>query len=1029
MAIGWQKSSIIGGPLDYDVRKQLSERQGLYTKRSGRTDKELLYLNSKTGWIKLSSSVNVLKGDDDKTGSSRLAKNNILFGGTYKDKSTTPKTGLHGIGDGTKKTDAAYQKFSSIGFRPMPGINSFTIQAKNRFGTLRVAEISFQTWSVEQLTEMESLYLRPGFSVLIEWGHTIYLDNKGKVKTSKPKTVSDFFNTNQSKDKIQDKIDVLKKKYKGNYDGVLGFIKNFSWSYRSDGGYDCSLSVVSLGELIESVKISLSPAENGLTINENTGENQSNKTPIHLFFETIKSVSLTRTATSGGYRSIQDINSDIDSALKARCNGLLEKYKSYTGESQFKIVPYELKDAGSTTAGDNENVRNIDGFRYIKFHNLLALINSVYMLEDDNKAKLFDFSLDIAKSLFYTFPDHLCIDPGVAVLPKDSFFEETKLKYDIVDRISSTFVCTEDVNGDNTVQLGSKSILNFHLNIDFILESLDFVNNKLEQDRTVLAFIETILNKLTVNLGNINDFGLHYEEDEYRYYIVDRKLTPNDYDLSNSEINLTGLKATVSRVSLSSRLSPNIAKMIAVSAQAASTDVGEDAENMFRWNKGLVDRIVTQRVIPQVETIDNTKKVLNMAAKIGRHVGTFNSVGSYNPKDYGGLINIHKDLMTYLSIRYNKKETKYSAPGIIPFDLEITLDGLSGIKIGQAFTINKGILPTKYDGQVGFLVTGLSHTIQNNKWNTDLKAQTIILGKGDPLPEGETYDDISENVLSEILTTGKIMGDPNLPFEIVNYATDGTDKVDESTYGQVISKDHFMKNFINQNPTIQTRFGAFLDVLYAQYGGYQIHLTSTLRSYQRSVELYDGGKGPGTIPGKSPHNYGGGIDFTVKLPDSAGGTMIVKSDSPDLWETVTEIPQRAQEVGLYWAGRQQLGDGVYDTVHFQVTDFNYKETYKEVVANFKYTVKGSSGLTEGQKFKQLFGTTFAQQKLFGALGTEPPGKRLVPRGQSSRVANNQERQMYDALDNIEERVDGSSKKPFNAGDYIETADFGGSMKI
>ncbi len=67
--------------------------------------------------------------------------------------------------------------------------------------------------------------------------------------------------------------------------------------------------------------------------------------------------------------------------------------------------------------------------------------------------------------------------------------------------------------------------------------------------------------------------------------------------------------------------------------------------------------------------------------------------------------------------------------------------------------------------------------------------------------------------------------------------------------------------------------------------------------------------------------------------------------------------------------------------------------------------------------------------MFGALGTEPPGKRLVPRGQSSRVANNQERQMYDALDNIEERVDGSSKKPFNAGDYIETADFGGSMKI
>ena len=96
--------------------------------------------------------------------------------------------------------------------------------------------------------------------------------------------------------------------------------------------------------------------------------------------------------------------------------------------------------------------------------------------------------------------------------------------------------------------------------------------------------------------------GLHYEEDEYRFYLVDRKLMPNSSHLSKSIINLTGLKATVTNISLSSRLSPNIAKMIAVSAQAAGTDVGEDAENLFRWNKGLVDRIVTSRTVPQVGT-------------------------------------------------------------------------------------------------------------------------------------------------------------------------------------------------------------------------------------------------------------------------------------------------------------------------------------------------------------------------------------------------------------------------------------------
>ena len=71
--------------------------------------------------------------------------------------------------------------------------------------------------------------------------------------------------------------------------------------------------------------------------------------------------------------------------------------------------------------------------------------------------------------------------------------------------------------------------------------------------------------------------------------------------------------------------------------------------------------------------------------------------------------------MTYLSIRYNKQDIRNGAPGIIPFDLDLTLDGIGGIKIGQAFTINKGILPKKYDGMVAFIVTGMSHVVASNK--------------------------------------------------------------------------------------------------------------------------------------------------------------------------------------------------------------------------------------------------------------------------------------------------------------------------
>ena len=92
MAVGYNSSSIIGGPLDKDVLTQLEKREGLYTKRSGRTNEQIMYLTSKTGWVKVSSAVNIQLGNANEKvtvnkgkkdefeydgGSNKKAKNNI----------------------------------------------------------------------------------------------------------------------------------------------------------------------------------------------------------------------------------------------------------------------------------------------------------------------------------------------------------------------------------------------------------------------------------------------------------------------------------------------------------------------------------------------------------------------------------------------------------------------------------------------------------------------------------------------------------------------------------------------------------------------------------------------------------------------------------------------------------------------------------------------------------------------------------------------------------------------------------------
>ena len=35
---------------------------------------------------------------------------------------------------------------------------------------------------------------------------------------------------------------------------MLGYIKNFEMKAREDGGYDCSTSIISMGEILESIK-------------------------------------------------------------------------------------------------------------------------------------------------------------------------------------------------------------------------------------------------------------------------------------------------------------------------------------------------------------------------------------------------------------------------------------------------------------------------------------------------------------------------------------------------------------------------------------------------------------------------------------------------------------------------------------------------------------------------------------------------------------------------------------------------------
>lgn len=240
---------ISGVPLDREVRNQLIFRQDAMGLLDRNINGTYYDMQKRIPWIIMSSGVNI-QGDTAKIygAGSRLAQNNQL-------KAIQPGQALPG-----------YQSTESLGIRPQPGILTAKIHSHNRFGSLRTAVVSYVCWSKEQLDILELLYMRPGMTVLLEWGHSVYFtkNKSGQYTTgdvvvplARPLTPQDKVNFFQEKGikNIQEEINKKRGTYGYAYDAVYGFIKNFSWSLRPDGGYDCTTSIVSAGDLVESMKI------------------------------------------------------------------------------------------------------------------------------------------------------------------------------------------------------------------------------------------------------------------------------------------------------------------------------------------------------------------------------------------------------------------------------------------------------------------------------------------------------------------------------------------------------------------------------------------------------------------------------------------------------------------------------------------------------------------------------------------------------------------------------------------------------
>jgi hypothetical protein len=128
--------------------------------------------------------------------------------------------------------------------RPIPGIKSIDVSFKGGLRALREATISWTCWSWSELDALENHFLAHGKTVMVEWG---WVYDKATLQK-----LSDFLETDASGNRFISVNAFTDYRNKitdadGDFDMMVGIIKNFEWTTNPDGGFDCQTILTSVG--------------------------------------------------------------------------------------------------------------------------------------------------------------------------------------------------------------------------------------------------------------------------------------------------------------------------------------------------------------------------------------------------------------------------------------------------------------------------------------------------------------------------------------------------------------------------------------------------------------------------------------------------------------------------------------------------------------------------------------------------------------------------------------------------------------
>jgi hypothetical protein len=431
--------AIIGESFEPWVRDQVNIRQEKLSLRD-RDNDTLKYITSKTSFLRLTSGVDIV---NDNAGLDKLkamgldvpsnfigpslAKDYVLFSANFNEEFTS------NVGYNRLLSSYGFTSNVDYGLTPPPGIISANIKSLNR-GSLREATINIVCHNLLQFKIISALFLKLRYSLLLEWGHTLYFKKDSTLTTEFdiPNLSNDFLNkTISTQDQLLNKIETERKNSSGNYDAFFGVVKNFNWELQENGSYNITINAISTGDVIESLKINtnISPQETALPI---VGDTPSaviyNKSSLHKILGFIRQKIEENNGYLNGIKQ-EPYSEALDTDSIALITGLKSNYKN-PGDNQTVKSPngiLSLKEGvrvyfDFSTDSDKEAVSPSPQY-YIKLGTLLRIIESFLLYYDTTKSEtppVFFIDHNFDNNECFTIPKQIPLDPRVCLTPIDT---------------------------------------------------------------------------------------------------------------------------------------------------------------------------------------------------------------------------------------------------------------------------------------------------------------------------------------------------------------------------------------------------------------------------------------------------------------------------------------------------------------------------------------------------------------------------------------------------------------------------------